>query len=378
MIILYRSPVVIRHSDPGGLFSKCPHGPRIWYNTRMKIHAYAKINLILNVLGTRPDGYHEVEMLMQAIDLCDVVTVEVADAVNAADALTAAGRCESAGSCNGGRRDPAYLLGPRDFEYGQRDLAYRAALLMTETFRPELVTTALDEDDTELAAGVKGVRISIEKRIPAAAGLAGGSADAAAVITGLGRLWLTDKTADGGPGESVNDRPGKNTDELLKTLLPLGAKLGSDVPFCIASQLGRPAAIARGRGTDLEFVGPTDCGVDLYFSDVTIPNKTAAVYAELKEEDCRERFSIESFLKASSLKEKQRFVGNHLQAPAERLFGKAENGAEYSQPDISCRLSGAANEPARDPAVPSNATLCGAGPTYFTLSETGKYRTVIK
>ena len=44
----------------------------------MKLNAYAKINLILNVLGTRPDGYHEVEMLMQAISLCDVVTVEAA------------------------------------------------------------------------------------------------------------------------------------------------------------------------------------------------------------------------------------------------------------------------------------------------------------
>ena len=299
----------------------------------MKIHAYAKINLILNVLGTRPDGYHEVEMLMQAIDLCDEVTVEAADAFYAAD------RCA-----------PDALLGPRDFEYGQSDLAYRAALLIAETFRPELVTIALDEDGAELAPGVKGVRVTIDKRIPVAAGLAGGSADAAAVLTGLGRLWLADKTSD--------DRPGKIADELLKTLLPLGAKLGSDVPFCIASQLGHPAAIARGRGTDLEFVQPTDCGVDLYFPDVTIPNKTAAVYAELKEEDCRERFSIESFLKASSLNEKQRLVGNHLQAPADRLFGKATDAA----------LS----------AKSENATLCGAGPAYFTLSETGKYRTIIK
>lgn len=316
----------------------------------MKIDAYAKINLILNVLGTRPDGYHEVEMLMQAVSLCDAVTVEAADASDPAD------RC-------GGDA----LLGPQDLEYGQNDLAYKAALLMAETFRPDLITTALDEDGLELAPGAKGVRVTIEKHIPAAAGLAGGSSDAAAVLTGLGKLWM----------------PEKSPDELLETLLPLGAKLGSDVPFCIATQLGHPAAIARGRGTDLEFVRPVDCGVDLYFSEITIPNKTAAVYAELKEEDCAERFSIDSFLNAPSLKEKQRYVGNHLQAPAERLLAGIE------QLNNSCTNSTADNRSAQGPAVltdtasprparPADATLCGAGPTYFTLSETGRYRTVVK
>ena len=339
---------------------------RVWYNGRMKIDAYAKINLILNVLGTRPDGYHEVEMLMQAVSLCDAVTVKTADALNEAD------RCGSDA-----------LLGPQHFEYGQKDLAYKAALLMAETFRPELVTTALDENGLELVPGVKGVHIEIEKRIPAAAGLAGGSSDAAAVITGLGRLWLQGKNADDTQQEGADGSQKQPADELLETLLPLGAGLGSDVPFCIAAQLGHPAAIARGRGTDLEFVQPVDSGVDLYFSDFTIPNKTAAVYAELKDEDCAERFSIEGFLNASSLKEKQRFVGNHLQAPAERLLGKIR------QLNCSCTKGGAVNRPSADsaipagaadktPAIPANATLCGAGPTYFTLSETGEYRTVVK
>ena len=338
----------------------------------MKIHAYAKINLILNVLGERPDGYHEVEMLMQAVSLCDEVTMEASDASGAAD------RCDS-----------STLLGPQDFEYGQSDLAYRAALLMAETFRPELLANALDEDGLELAPGVRGIQISIEKHIPAAAGLGGGSADAAAVLVGLGKLWLPQKTADGPADKSADKRSGIIDDELLETLLPLGAKLGSDVPFCIASQLGHPAAIARGRGTELEFVQPVDCGVDLYFSDVSIPGKTRAVYAELKDGDRKERFSIEGLLNASSLEEKLRFVGNHLQAPAERLFRKAENDAESAQPNISCRVSCAdaspvssraalANTQAPTSAIPANATLCGAGPTYFTLSDAGKYRTVVK
>lgn len=339
---------------------------RVWYNGRMKIDAYAKINLILNVLGTRPDGYHEVEMLMQAVSFCDAVTVKTADALNEAD------RCGSDA-----------LLGPQHFEYGQKDLAYKAALLMAETFRPELVTTALDENGLELVPGVKGVHIEIEKRIPAAAGLAGGSSDTAAVITGLGRLWLQGKNADDTHEYCSNEAAETFTDELLEKLLPLGAGLGSDVPFCVAAQLGHPAAIARGRGTDLEFVKPVDCGVDLYFSDFTIPNKTAAVYAELKEEDCAERFSIEGFLNASSLEEKKRLTGNHLQAPAERLFGKIK------QLNCSCTKDGAVNRPSagsatpagaadKGPGRPESATLCGAGPTYFTLSETGRYRTIVK
>ena len=312
----------------------------------MELKAYAKINLILNVLGRREDGYHEVEMLMQAISLCDVVRVEETD----------------------------HLLDPRDFEYGSTDLAYMAALLMAEKYRPDLIAPALDEDGTELAAGINGVRISIEKHIPAAAGLAGGSADAAAVLIGLAKLWLADNASrNTAPKEagSCNAAP-KNNGALLKTLLPLGAKLGSDVPFCIASQLGHPAAIARGRGTELEFVQPTDCGVDLYFPDVEIPDKTRSVYAELKEEDCKERFSIEGFLKARTLAEKRRFMGNHLQAPAERLITKVQ------QLNYGCKHSAPEGGAARKAEIPADSMLSGAGPAYFTISENGAYRTITK
>ena len=357
--------------------------PRICYNNRMKINAYAKINLILNVLGKRPDGYHEVEMLMQAIDLFDVVTVEESPA-----------GCDDRAAQMWNGPVAAHVLGPRDFEYGKQDLAYKAALLMAERFRPELITGALDEDGLELAPGVKGIRISVEKRIPPAAGLAGGSADAAAVLVGLGYLWMTGpgtdtprrKTGDG-PEEGPLTAQGKA--ELLEKLLPLGAELGSDVPFCIASQLGRPAAIAGGRGTELEFVQPAGFGVDLYFSDVVIPNKTRAVYAELKEEDCRERFSIEGFLNAATTEEKRRFMGNHLQAPALRLISKIrEEGAKTAQPNCSCKPAVPGFSTVEDPealeistsvhsAAPADAVLCGAGPTFFTIGDTGRYRTII-
>ena len=310
----------------------------------MKLNAYAKVNLILNVLGTLPNGYHEVEMLMQAISLCDVVTVEFTDPV----------RTEGAAAAD----RPHHILGPQDFEYGTSDLAFRAALLMAETFRPDLICSAVDADGLELSAGIRGVSILIEKHIPAAAGLAGGSSDAAAVMAGLAKLWNVDTSsaADALPG---NKRLPDRTDRLLSILLPLGAKLGSDVPFCIGVQLEYPAAIARGTGTELEFIEPSDCAVSLYFSDRTIPDKTASVYRELRKEDCRPRYDIDAFLAAKTIEEKRSLMGNHLQPAAERLLGRS----------ASAILCGA--------VPPSSAILCGAGPTYFTIGETGEFRTII-
>ena len=297
----------------------------------MRQNAYAKVNLILNVLGTLPSGYHEVRMLMQAISLCDVVEAELSE----------------------------HILGPQEFAYGSRDLAYRAALLMAESFRPELICSALDEDGLEKAPGVRGVYVRIEKHIPAAAGLAGGSADAAAVMICLARLWGIFGLTEGAEGSP--------DDALIAGLCPLGAKLGSDVPFCIASQLGRPAAIASGTGTELEFVQPTDCAVTLYPSDLTLPDKTRAVYRELKEEDCSPVYDIEAFLSAKTLAEKRSLMGNHLQPAAERILERLG-----IKPDPYFTPETKASSP-----VPKDAVLCGAGPTYFSIGEEGPYRTIL-
>ncbi|TLM99107.1 4-(cytidine 5'-diphospho)-2-C-methyl-D-erythritol kinase, partial [bacterium] len=113
----------------------------------IKIKARAKINLTLDVIGKRPDGYHEVVMVMQTIDLYDLITLSlIADGIEV-----------SANS-------PDIPLGPDN-------LVYKAA----ERIRP--------------AGFSGGVHIHIEKNIPMAAGLAGGSTDAAAVLKGLNGLW---------------------------------------------------------------------------------------------------------------------------------------------------------------------------------------------
>ena len=153
--------------------------------------APAKLNLTLDILGLRPDGYHELDMLMQAVSLCD--TVKIAAETGEARRLV----CED----QGGNPMPGL---PAD----GRNLAWRAAdVFFRDTGLPD-----------------PGLSIRIVKRIPAQAGLAGGSADAAAVLRALNALYDTPL------------RP--------KELLELGAECGSDVPFCIRGGTAR----VRGRG----------------------------------------------------------------------------------------------------------------------------------
>lgn len=154
----------------------------------LTIKGNAKINLTLDVLYKREDGFHQVEMIMQSIDLADVLHLEERKTGDVSIATTIA-------------RLPC----------DQRNLAYRAAALLKETCQVK-----------------SGVHIFLEKNIPVAAGLAGGSADAASVLIGLNQLW----------------KLGLSTNELEI----LGAKLGSDVPFCIKGG----TVLATGRGELLQ------------------------------------------------------------------------------------------------------------------------------
>lgn len=139
---------------------------------RVLVKAFAKINLSLDVVGKREDGYHLLEMVMQNVDLHDDIIIEQ---IEEGIMLT----------CNKG-----YV--PVD----ERNIAYKAAKLLMDT------------------KGIrKGVRIDITKRIPVAAGLAGGSADAAAVLKGMNELFDLKMS----------------TEELMEE----GLKLGADVPYCI-------------------------------------------------------------------------------------------------------------------------------------------------
>jgi 4-diphosphocytidyl-2-C-methyl-D-erythritol kinase len=153
--------------------------------------APAKINLYLEILGDRPDGYHELAMILQSIELADRIDIR------ALGTDTVVVHCDN----------PQVPL-------DKTNLAYRAVELMAEQF-------------PSFFAKFGGVEINIKKHIPVAAGLAGGSTNAAAVLVGIDLLW--------------------NLGLTQPELEDLAAKLGSDVPFCLAGG----TAIATGRGEQL-------------------------------------------------------------------------------------------------------------------------------
>ena len=150
---------------------------------RLTLHAQAKINWSLSICGEREDGYHDLDMLMQSIALSDELSFENARWITLSV---------------DGQRLPC----------GDRNLVVRAA-------------NALNE-----ALGLhRGARITLKKHIPARAGLGGGSADCAATLLALNRLW--------------------DLNLPLRTLMQIGLKLGADVPFCLQRGLARAQGVGE-------------------------------------------------------------------------------------------------------------------------------------
>lgn len=181
------------------------------------VKAPAKINLTLDVLHKRSDGYHEVEMIMTTVDLADRIGLEIREdekiQILSVDRFV-----------------------PNDY----RNLAYQAAKLLKDTYHVKL-----------------GVSITIEKNIPVAAGLAGGSSDAAATLRGLNTLW--------GLGLS------------LEELAQLGTKIGSDVAFCVYGG----TALATGRGELIQKL-PSPPNSWVILAKPTLGVSTADIYGKMK------------------------------------------------------------------------------------------------
>lgn len=162
----------------------------------ISIKAYAKINLTLDVVGKRADGYHDLETIMQSVDLWDrIILKEIDEGIELESNI-------------------------QGFPHGKANIAWRAARLIKDEFKIS-----------------KGIHIYIDKNIPMEAGLAGGSADCAGVLTGLNRLW--DLGMDG---------------EKLRTL---GKNLGADVPFCLMGG----TALGQGIG---DILAPIDAKEELW------------------------------------------------------------------------------------------------------------------
>lgn len=173
--------------------------------------APAKINLSLDVLRKRDDGYHDVEMVMTTIDLSDRIELHALE-----------------------EDEIKVSLESRYVRNDERNLAYKAARILKEKFNIR-----------------QGVYIKMEKSIPVSAGLGGGSSDAAAVLRGLNKLWSLNMT--------------------LEELALTGLAIGSDVPFCVTNT----TALVKGRGEIIEKLpSPPPCWVILAKPDIGVSTKT--------------------------------------------------------------------------------------------------------
>lgn len=181
----------------------------------MKINAHSKVNLTLDIVGKKENGYHLLKTIMQSLELCDVVDIELAEEITVNTSLS-------------------YL--PSD----NTNIAYRAAEAFFNHF------------------GIKsGAKIYIEKNIPVAAGMAGGSTDGAAVI------------------KALNELTGINAP--VETLAKIGEKVGADVPFCIMGG----TVLCEGIGEILTPLTPVKkCPVLIAKPD--FPINTAEIFKKVK------------------------------------------------------------------------------------------------
>ena len=255
---------------------------------KIRLKAMAKINLGLDVVGKREDGYHEVKMIMKTIRMYDQIELESTEepGIRVSTNLN-------------------YLPTNED------NLVYKAAKLL------------MDEFDVK-----KGVKIDLRKFIPVAAGMAGGSSDAAAVMVGVNRLFHLNLSR--------------------KELMERGVKIGADVPYCIL----RGTALAEGIGEKLTHLPPApSCYVLIAKPGIHVSTKF--VYTNLKVNELETHPDIDGQIRAirsGDLKKVAELCGNVLETvtiPAYPVIEEIKN---------VMKAGGALN-----------ACMSGSGPTVFGL-----------
>lgn len=229
----------------------------------IRLKALAKINLGLDVLGKRENGYHDVRMIMQSVYLYDEVKIE---------------RTPRAG---------IHLKTNLSFlPTGEKNIAYKAAEMLTDEF-------ALTE----------GVKITLNKRIPVAAGMAGGSSDAAAVLFGMNRLFELGLTQE--------------------QLMERGVKLGADVPYCIM----RGTVLAEGIGEALTPLPPMPkCAILIAKPPVSV--STRVVYEALDAKEIVAHPDIDGLIDGLEQKNLQKIascMGNVLEDVTIPMYPVIEN-----------------------------------------------------
>ena len=254
----------------------------------LTLKAPAKINLGLDVLGKRDNGYHEVRMVMQSIGLYDNVSLEKIE-------------------------EPGIFLETNLYylPVDEKNIAYKAAKLLRDEFSIS-----------------QGVKIKLEKHIPVAAGMAGGSTNAAAVLEGMNTLFSLGLTQ--------------------KELMERGVKLGADVPYCIM----KGTALAEGIG---EILSPLPSLPECYvlIAKPGISVSTKEVYEELDSKEIPEHPDIDGILEG--------LASGNLEKIVSAMGNVLERVTVQKYPVIN-EIKQAMKE-----AGAMNAMMSGSGPTVFGI-----------
>lgn len=259
----------------------------------MHLKAYGKINLALDVVGKRADGYHEVRMVMQTVKIYDGIEVYVTDS----------GKIEV--------ETNLYFL-----PVNENNLVYKAAKLLMDEFNIK-----------------KGIFIKLQKVIPVAAGMAGGSADAASVLYGVNRLF--------------------NLGLSVKELMERGVKLGADIPYCIM----RGTALSEGIGEKLTKLPPPPKAAILV-ARPSISVSTKLVYENLDLNGINKHPDIDRMVESIKNKDLQGIASN------------MENVLETVTIDKYPIIQDIKNIMKEKGAV--NSLMSGSGPTTFGIYEDKK------
>lgn len=255
---------------------------------KLELKALGKINLGLDVLGRRENGYHDVRMVMQTVYLYDnVILVKK--------------------PYRGIEIDTNLVYLPRD----ENNIAWKAAALLMEEFQIG-----------------QGIKIILDKHIPVAAGMAGGSANAAAVLYGMNRMF----------------RLGLTKEELMER----GVKLGADVPYCIM----RGTVLAEGIGEKLTALAPLPrCQILIAKPSISVSTKT--VYEKLDAEPIEEHPDIDGIIKGLEMQDISR-VASSMGNVLERVTaGEYPVITEIKKCMTECGALG--------------AMMSGSGPTVFGI-----------
>ncbi len=255
--------------------------------SRAMAHSYAKINLTLDVLSKRPDGYHNVEMIMQTVSLYDLILVDKTE------------------------KNISISTNLKYLPVNEKNIAYKAAL---EFFKYTCITG--------------GCKIMIHKNIPVAAGLAGGSGNAAAVLCSLDKLYNTNLSSD--------------------ELMDIASKLGADVPYCIMGG----TSLATGIGEILTPL-PSIPKCNILMVKPPISVSTAAIYEAIDTAEIDKRPNTNAMIDALAQKD--------LKSVAQNLSNVMGNVTETMHPIVK----GIRRKMLMNGAL--GAVMSGSGPTVFGI-----------